>query len=76
MVLVAEACRNNCGLFILGKTRFSAKEWEGCKDKYPAQNIVQHMLVREVHCMKLCRRGTMNIARGLDWVKSIWMVYL
>ena len=26
--------------------------------------------------MKLYRHGTMNIARGLGWVKSPWMAYL
>jgi hypothetical protein len=82
MALVVEAYRKNHGgaapeeLFIHGKTRFSAEEWEGFKETVPAETNVVCVRIREDSGMKLYRHGTMNIARGLGWVKSPWMAYL
>lgn len=82
MALVVEAYRKNHGraarkeLFSHGKPRFSAEEWEGFKEAVPAETNVVCVRIRENSDMKLYRHGTMNIARGLGWVKSSWMAYL
>jgi hypothetical protein len=82
MALVVEAYRKNHGgaapkeLFIHGKTRFSAEEWEGFKETVPTETNVVCVRIREDSGMKLYRHGTMNIARGLGWVKTPWMAYL
>lgn len=82
MALVVDAYRKNHAgaapreLFIHGKTRFSAEEWDGFKETVPPETNVVCVRIREDSGMKLYRHGTMNIARGLGWVKSPWMAYL
>lgn len=63
-------------LFIHGKTRFSKEEWEGFKETVPEGTNVVCVRIREDSGMKLYRHGTMNIGRGLGWVKSSWQAYI
>lgn len=63
-------------LFIHGKTRFSDEEWEGFKETVPEGTNVVCVRIRENSGMKLYRHGTMNVSRGLGWVKSPWQAYL
>ncbi len=82
MDMVVEAYRKNHGgaapkeLFIHGKTRFSEEEWEGFRQTVPEETDVVCVRIREDSGLKLYRRGTMNISRGLGWVKSSWRAYL
>jgi hypothetical protein len=82
MAMVVDAYRKNHGgaapkeLFIHGKIRFSEEEWVGFKETVPEETNVVCVRIREDSGMKLYRHGTMNIARGLGWVKSPWMSYL
>lgn len=82
MAMVVGAYRKSHGglapkeLFIHGKTRFSAEEWEGFKETVPPETNVVCVRIREDSGMKLYRHGTINIARGLGWVKSPTLAYL
>jgi hypothetical protein len=82
MSLVVEAYRKSHGgeapkeLFIHGKTRFSDEEWAGFKETVPEETNVVCVRIREDSGMKLYRHGTMNVPRGLGWVKSPWKAYL
>lgn len=82
MAMVVDAYRKNHGgqapkeLFIHGKTRFSVEEWEGFKETVPHETNVVCVRIRQDAGMKLYRHGTMNIARGVGWVKSQGMAYL
>lgn len=82
MALVVDAYRKNHGgaapreLFIHGKTRFSAEEWEGFKETVPAETNVVCIRIREDATMKLYRHGTRNVARGTAWAKSAQVAYL
>lgn len=63
-------------LFIHGKTRFSIEEWEGFKETVPNETNVVCVRIRQDAGMKLYRHGTINITRGLAWVRSQRMAYL
>jgi len=63
-------------LFIHGKTRFSRDEWEGFKETVPEGTNVVCIRIRQDSGMKLYRHGTINIGRGVGWVKSPRMGYL
>ena len=82
MAMVVDAYRKNHGgaapkeLFIHGKTRFSAEEWDGFKETVPPETNVVCVRIRQDSGMKLYRHATTNIARGVGWVKSQWMAYL
>lgn len=82
MAMVVEAYRYNHGgeapkeLFIHGKTRFSEEEWAGFKETVPEGTNVVCVRIRQDSGMKLYRHGTMNIGRGLGWVKSPRLGYL
>ena len=82
MAMVVEAYRKSHGgdapkeLFIHGKTRFSAEEWEGFRETVPAGTRVVCVRIRQDAGMKLYRHGTMNIARGIGWIKSDRVGYL
>lgn len=82
MAMVVDAYRYNHDgeapkeLFIHGKTRFSEEEWEGFKETVPEGTNVVCVRIRQDSGMKLYRHGTMNIGRGLGWVKSPRMGYL
>lgn len=82
MAMVVDAYRRNhdglapTELFIHGKTRFSAEEWEGFRETVPPETNVVCVRIREDSRMKLYRHGMMNIARGMGWVKSPWIAYL
>jgi hypothetical protein len=82
MAMVVEAYRHNHGgeapkeLFIHGKTRFSRDEWEGFKETVPEGTNVVCIRIRQDSGMKLYRHGTINIGRGVGWVKSPRMGYL
>jgi hypothetical protein len=82
MALVVEAYRKNHGgiapreLFIHGKTRFSEDEWNGFRETVPPETNVVCVRIREDSGMKLYRHGTMNISRGLGWIKSANAAYL
>lgn len=82
MAMVVDAyCKSHGGeapkeLFIHGKTRFSVEEWEGFKESVPEGTNVVCVRIRQDASMKLYRHGTMNIARGVGWVKSQRMAFL
>lgn len=82
MAKVVNAYRKSHGgqapkeLFIHGKTRFSKEEWEGFKETVPQDTNVVCVRIRQDAGMKLFRHGSMNIARGLGWIKSPSMAYL
>lgn len=82
MSLVVEAFRKAHGgeapreLFVHGKTRFSNEEWLGFKGTVPPETKVACVRIREDARMKLYRYGTMNVARGLGWMKSPRQAYL
>lgn len=82
MAMVVDAYRHSHGgaapkeLFIHGKTRFSKEEWEGFKETVPEGTNVVCIRIRQDSGMKLYRHGTMNIGRGVGWVKSPRMGYL
>lgn len=82
MQLVVDAYRKNHGgeapreLFIHGKTRFDAEEWEGFRETVPAETNVVCVRIRPDSSLKLFRHGTTNIGRGLAWVRSSWRAYL
>lgn len=78
MSLVVEAYRRGHGgvapkeLFIHGKTRFSAEEWEGFRESVPAETNVVCVRIREDSGIKLYRHGPSSIPRGLAWTRSDW----
>lgn len=82
MSLVCEAYKKSHGgeapreLFIHGKTRFSEDEWAGFRETVPDGTNVVCVRIRDDSGMKLFRHGTMNMMRGLGWVKSPWSAYL
>lgn len=82
MAMVVDAYRKNHGgaapkeLFIHGKTRFSAEEWEGFKETVPQDCNVACVRIREDSGFKLFRLGMMTIARGLGLVRSPRSAYL
>ena len=63
-------------LFIHGKTRFDAEEWEGFKETVPQGTNVVCVRIRQDSGLKLFRHGTTNIARGIGWIRSSWRAYL
>lgn len=82
MAMIIEAYRRSHGgdapkeLFIHGKTRFSADEWEGFRETVPPGTRVVCVRIRQDAGMKLYRHGTMNIARGIGWIRSPRLAYL
>ena len=82
MSLVVDAYRKSHNgqapkeLFIHGKTRFSDDEWQGFRETVPVETKVVCVRIREDSGMKLYRHGTMNVPRGLGWVKSPSKAYL
>lgn len=82
MSLVVEAYRKaHAGnapreLFIHGKTRFTEEEWLGFKETVPPETKVACVRIRQDAGMKLYRHGTMNVSRGLGWIKSSRKAYL
>lgn len=82
MSLVVDAYSRSHGgqapkeLFVHGKTRFNKDEWDGFRETVPPQTNVVCVRIREDSGMKLYRRGSSAIARGLAWVKSDWQGFL
>lgn len=82
MALVVDAYRKAHGgaapseLFIHGKTRFSAEEWEGFRETVPPECRVACVRIRGDSGLKLFRRGVTNIPRGLGWIKTPNLAYL
>lgn len=82
MAMVVDAYRRGHGgaapkeLFIHGKTRFSAEEWDGFRESVPPGTNVVCVKIRQDARIKLYRHGTMNIARGIGWIKSSQVAYL
>lgn len=76
MTLIVKAYKNCHGgdspseLFIHGKTRFLADEWEGFRETVPENCHVACVRIREDQSLKLFRLGLTNIPRGLAWVES------
>ena len=82
MMLIVDAYRKLHGgaapteLFIHGKTRFSAEEWEGFRETVPPECHVACVRIRGDSGLKLFRRGVTNIPRGLAWIKTHKLAYL
>jgi hypothetical protein len=68
--------RNPTELFVHGKTRFSAEEWDGFKDAVPPECNVVCVRIRTEPGLKLFRLGMTNIQRGLGWIRSETQAWL
>lgn len=82
MSVVIDAYRKGHGgqapkeLFVHGKTRFNAEEWEGFRDTVPWETNVVCVRIREDFRLKLFRHGPTAIPRGLAWARSEYQGYL
>lgn len=81
MSLVVEAYQDRHGsppteLFIHGKTRFDAQEWEGFKSVVPNATNLVGVRIRPTSDLKLYRPGQMPVLRGTAYLVMERMGYL